>query len=464
MFKKLENFGQYLWDQIEAIFENKTIKEMFAKLEDFGQHLWDSIANFFSSRNFLDLLLFGGLGQLLWDQITAIFNNKTIKDMFSSLGDFGTHLWSQVTAIFSVKTITDLFTSLGNFGTHLWSQVTAIFSVKTFTDLFTSLGNFGTKMWNDIVGVFTIDNLKKVFDFTKLSWPTLPSLSNMKWPDFPKFSWPEMPKLKMPEMGTLKMPAMGTLKMPEMGTLKMPAMGTLKLPTMPSLGIAKPSWMSSLGLTSGGLVPTSSSQFAKKILGSNQVTTQLSNMAAKAASAAKSAAKNIGSTLTGKKKFWESGGPVYANKGFFVPSGTDTVPAMLTPGEFVINREATKNNLDLLSEINGSRKKINVNPFEVFKGLGSLKAENGIDKIPGSGITDNVPVLARPGERILTPKQAKSMDSGSGAITLNIEINMAPGSKGVDKNDIKEMGEKIIEYIRRESKNGRNILRPSGVY
>jgi hypothetical protein len=49
------------------------------------------------------------------------------------------------------------------------------------------------------------------------------------------------------------------------------------------------------------------------------------------------------------------GGPVYANRGMFVPRGTDTVPAMLTPGEFVVNRSAVQagNNLSLLKSMNG---------------------------------------------------------------------------------------------------------------
>ena len=48
------------------------------------------------------------------------------------------------------------------------------------------------------------------------------------------------------------------------------------------------------------------------------------------------------------------GGIVYANRGIFVPRGTDTVPAMLTPGEFVVRREAVQrgNNLQLLRSIN----------------------------------------------------------------------------------------------------------------
>jgi hypothetical protein len=52
-----------------------------------------------------------------------------------------------------------------------------------------------------------------------------------------------------------------------------------------------------------------------------------------------------------------TGGVVYAAKGQlipFTPRGTDTVPAMLTPGEFVINRSATQKHLPLLKAINNN--------------------------------------------------------------------------------------------------------------
>ena len=50
------------------------------------------------------------------------------------------------------------------------------------------------------------------------------------------------------------------------------------------------------------------------------------------------------------------GGLIYASRGMFVPRGTDTVPAMLTPGEFVVNRAAVNrgNNLQILRTMNGS--------------------------------------------------------------------------------------------------------------
>jgi TP901 family phage tail tape measure protein len=59
--------------------------------------------------------------------------------------------------------------------------------------------------------------------------------------------------------------------------------------------------------------------------------------------------------LIGAQKF-NMGGPVlkYANGGKLPGfGGGDKVPALLEPGEFVINKDATKNNLGLLAQING---------------------------------------------------------------------------------------------------------------
>lgn len=56
-----------------------------------------------------------------------------------------------------------------------------------------------------------------------------------------------------------------------------------------------------------------------------------------------------------KKKY--TGGLIYAAEGALIPyepKGTDTVPAMLTPGEFVINRSSTQKHLPLLKAINNN--------------------------------------------------------------------------------------------------------------
>ncbi len=44
----------------------------------------------------------------------------------------------------------------------------------------------------------------------------------------------------------------------------------------------------------------------------------------------------------GPAKGKATGGVVYASRGRFIPRGTDTIPAMLTPGEFVVRRQAVK--------------------------------------------------------------------------------------------------------------------------
>ena len=56
---------------------------------------------------------------------------------------------------------------------------------------------------------------------------------------------------------------------------------------------------------------------------------------------------NTGNESQGKNFKFSKGGPVYLKKGgqpiVMKPSGTDTVPAMLTPGEYVMKRSAVKN-------------------------------------------------------------------------------------------------------------------------
>jgi hypothetical protein len=61
----------------------------------------------------------------------------------------------------------------------------------------------------------------------------------------------------------------------------------------------------------------------------------------------------------GKASSWwpfAEGGMVYAAGGTFVPKGTDTVPAMLTPGEFVVNRGAVSSlGINAMKQINNGQ-------------------------------------------------------------------------------------------------------------
>lgn len=56
-----------------------------------------------------------------------------------------------------------------------------------------------------------------------------------------------------------------------------------------------------------------------------------------------------------RRYYRADGGPIYANNGLFVPRGTDTIPAMLSPGEYVINRRSTEQFRPLLEQINNNR-------------------------------------------------------------------------------------------------------------
>ena len=89
---------------------------------------------------------------------------------------------------------------------------------------------------------------------------------------------------------------------------------------------------------------------------------------------------------TGAKNL-AKGGVVYASDGTYVdyqPRGTDTVPAMLTPGEFVVNRKATQKHRGLLHAINGGTK--------AYSRGGTVYAAGGVDTLgditnmPGSGL------------------------------------------------------------------------------
>jgi TP901 family phage tail tape measure protein len=71
------------------------------------------------------------------------------------------------------------------------------------------------------------------------------------------------------------------------------------------------------------------------------------------------------------------------NEGNIVPGvgNTDTVPAMLTPGEFVINKESTKQNYDLLTAINNG-----MNVGGKVKGYNAGGMAEGVQFLYGGGV------------------------------------------------------------------------------
>jgi hypothetical protein len=108
----------------------------------------------------------------------------------------------------------------------------------------------------------------------------------------------------------------------------------------------------------------------------------------------------------GEFGFWAKGGPVYANNGMMMPRGTDTVPAMLTPNEFVINRDSSIANRSLLEHINNAKGPVNftdlprhyergISPEKLYGGLAIGGLSRGIGTIGALGFADggNIPDL-----------------------------------------------------------------------
>ena len=48
----------------------------------------------------------------------------------------------------------------------------------------------------------------------------------------------------------------------------------------------------------------------------------------------------------------------------------------------------------------------------LWSAMGAMRAQDGIEKVPGVGISDHTPILARAGERVLTPQQARGVRRG----------------------------------------------------
>jgi TP901 family phage tail tape measure protein len=128
------------------------------------------------------------------------------------------------------------------------------------------------------------------------------------------------------------------------------------------------------------------------------------------------------------------------NKGNIVPGvgNTDTVPAMLTPGEFVVNKESTKKNMGLLQAINGGE----VGQFNkggMIPGIqhlnGGGKVATGLWEAAMAGITtrrkydfDKFPIQ--------TLKSGMTAGRRPGGIPPNVEIYDPVNKKVIGKYNV----------------------------
>ena len=149
------------------------------------------------------------------------------------------------------------------------------------------------------------------------------------------------------------------------------------------------------------------------------------------------------------------GGLIYASRGRFIPRGTDTVPAMLTPGEFVVNREAVNrgNNLQLLTNINrgaGAGEDIGQG-VKGFKVGGLLRRRRGGGGDVGG---DSSPEMGGLSSETIT-QLSSSLSAFNSELTKNIEalrglkLNVTLDTANVNVN---LMGGTFLETMTKELK------------
>jgi TP901 family phage tail tape measure protein len=172
-----------------------------------------------------------------------------------------------------------------------------------------------------------------------------------------------------------------------------------------------------------------------------------------AAGAAGVSAKTSQVVIRGVQKR-NSGGPIFMSNGTTVPGSgnTDTVPAMLTPGEFVVNKEATKNNLGLLHNINDSKNPQGLNVGGKAKGIQYLNIGNAVKAWHARQAAKSASRIG--GNRNLTPRDLDSlMDEPHGFGELlgrdSQVVSRAPVSSSPDLQKSHLGGNENIQTIAR---------------
>lgn len=172
--------------------------------------------------------------------------------------------------------------------------------------------------------------------------------------------------------------------------------------------------------------------------------------------------------LQGVQANLHSGGMVYANKGIFVPRGTDTVPAMLTPGEFVVNRAAVQrgNNLQILRAMNSHG---GANSATAMSNGGQVRYYNFggiVDGISGA-FTNALPQLtnifsnfASTVEKLVNTKFNIALDPTNININFNGGSFLATLKDDLRKEILNEVGREIQKY---KSNNSGDLVKKDSV-
>ena len=152
---------------------------------------------------------------------------------------------------------------------------------------------------------------------------------------------------------------------------------------------------------------------------------------------------------TTKPRRMATGGVVYREKGStgpeFAPMGTDTIPAMLTPGEYVVKRSAAQANAPLLAAINSGESlpaiiedAISKYPGEVTSKFEGAHATLG-NQVTGSQLASTVPLGGRAqalAEAFPDSKIFETKDSNILQIYKELNQGMKTGAAGVTQGQL----------------------------
>lgn len=359
LFKKIKQFGQDLWDGFVG-----AVKDIAAWFGDRGTEIWNGfilpIAAWFGDRGteiwngfILPIAnFFGDAGTQIWEGF--------ILPIANFFGDMGTEIWNGF--------ILPIATFFGDAGTQIWNGF-----ILPIADFFKDLGGeiwdgflapigtaftlFGKNIWNGFKT--NIEGLTNFFeDLGKDIWTGLDNA--IDWPDIPVPGWLQS---------------------------FIDAVNSLT------------NW--SLPFSSGGLVGKVENSIPQPGGFVGQSIEKLTSFYSEGGS--------VGSVSvpTGQVR----NAVLYAQTGAFAAQGTDTVPAMLTPGEFVVNRESTRNNLGLLSFINQNKDSV----------------------APGSP------------------------QNSTFNITINAKTNLTPDQVR------REIVPELEKHLRRKSQEGRSVINAAGI-
>ena len=109
--------------------------------------------------------------------------------------------------------------------------------------------------------------------------------------------------------------------------------------------------------------------------------------------------------------------------------GSDTVPAMLTPGEFVMNKGATKAFAPILSALNGSKYP------SMLGGLSNPKYSSGTNNISSTLVSQSYPQMSSVSVMPMTSMSSANINTNSTAV-YNYSVGINVGGSNANPQDI----------------------------